>query len=79
MIWPFLLAISEVGWTYKKKCHLESGLNQRDEDAHEFSTTQVPVVPRSKPPTTPPDKEFSLGDMGTCVTENPWGVFVSLI
>ena len=47
-IWPFLLAISEIGCTYKKKCHLESGLYQRDEDPHEFSTTQVPVVPRSK-------------------------------
>ena len=25
-----------------KKCHLESGLNQRDEDARELSATQVP-------------------------------------
>ena len=43
MIWP----ISEVGWTYEKKCHLEPGLNKRDEDAHdEFSITQVRVVSR---------------------------------
>ena len=32
----------------KNKCHLESGLNQRDEGAHGFSVIQVPVVPRSK-------------------------------
>ena len=46
---PFLLAISEAGCTYTKKDHLESGLHvyQRDEDPREFSTTQVPVVPRS--------------------------------
>ena len=33
----------------QKKCHLESGLNKRDEDAHENFVTQMPVVPRSKP------------------------------
>ena len=32
----------------KKKCHLESGLYQRDEDPHEFSTTQAPMSPRGK-------------------------------
>jgi hypothetical protein len=32
-IWPFLLAISEIGWTYKKERHLESGVNQRGKDA----------------------------------------------
>ena len=45
-IWPFLLAISEIGCTYKKKYHLESGLYQRDEDPHEFSVKQVPMSPR---------------------------------
>ena len=34
----------------EKKYHLEFGLNQRDEGAHGFPTTQVPVVPRSKTP-----------------------------
>ena len=29
-----------------KKCHLESGLYQRDEDPHGFSVTQVPMSPR---------------------------------
>ena len=44
-----MLAISEIGCTPpKKKYHLESGLNQRDEGAHGFSVIQVPVVPRSK-------------------------------
>ena len=40
------------------KCQLESGLkNQFYEDAHVFFVTQIPMVPRSKPPTgvsTPP-------------------------
>ena len=49
-IWPFLLAISEIGCTPPPptKYHLESGLNQRDEGAHGFFVIQVPVVPRSK-------------------------------
>ena len=42
----FLLAISEIGCTFKKKYHSESGLYQRDEDPHEFSVTQVPMSPR---------------------------------
>ena len=28
---PFWPVISEAGWTSRKKCHLESGLNHRDE------------------------------------------------
>ena len=30
LFWSFWLAISEPGWTSRKKPHLESGLNQRD-------------------------------------------------
>ena len=43
----FLLAISEVGYTFFFfKYHLESGFYQRDEDPHGFSGTQVPMSPR---------------------------------
>ena len=46
---------SEVGLAFEKKekkYHLESGFNQRDEDAGDFFVTQInPLVPRSK--TTP--------------------------
>ena len=44
-----LLAISEVELQGRagllKKHNSESGLNQRDEDAHDFFVKQIPVVP----------------------------------
>ena len=36
------------GLSIKKKCKLESGLYQRDEDPREFSNKKVPMSPRGK-------------------------------
>ena len=54
---------------------------QRDVQAGLKQTLNVPdgKVPVEKAITTPPDKEFFLGDMGTCATKQIVGVFVSLI
>ena len=52
MVRPFLLAISEMGWTFKKKYHLESGLNQQDEDAHAFfyhTSARGPEILKKRP------------------------------
>ena len=44
IFWWFWRAISEPGWTSRKKFHLESGLNQRDEGPHKtFLHTSVRV------------------------------------
>ena len=44
------------------------------------AASRLKAEPTTTTPPTPPDKEFSLGDMGTCVTKkNRGGVFVLLI
>ena len=42
----------------------------RSKRARISAPARVPIGGRL---VTPPDKEFSLGDMGTCMTENSWG------